>query len=314
MKLLVSRKIPHKSPLSTCPGMFRGIMRPARPWIAGCALVLAAAGSAPLIRAQAPDSPGGAQEGSPSTPGQHRGGGQYAGMGRAGGEVTAVSGNTLTVKGENGHPVTIVTTDNTRIMKDRGPVRASDLHVGDGLMAFGNLDPATGTLHAAMVMATDAAELKTMRENLGKTYITGRVTAINLDDAKMTVERPDHVAQTIGFDESTSFKRAVRGQRGMNGTNGTNGGNGEGRDAGGMGGMGMGGGMGAMASGGAALDRAFANGESITLADIKVGDNVTGTGSVKGGVFVPVRLLESPLRPPRARGAATPGDATPGER
>lgn len=219
--------------------------------------------------------------------------GQYAGMGRLGGEVTAVAGNTLTLKGEDGHTAQVVVTDNTRVMKDRGPVRASDLHVGDGLMAFGNLDVGTRTLHAAVVMATDASQLKAMRENLGKTYITGRVTAINLDDARMTVERPDHVAQTIGFDESTSFKRAVHGERGS--------GEGEGRAGGG--GMGAGGaGMGAMASGSAAIDRAFASGESITLADIKVGDTVTGTGGMKAGVFVPARLIESPPRQHAPRG------------
>ena len=224
--------------------------------------------------------------------------GQYAGMGRLGGEVTAVAGNTLTLKGEDGHTAQVVVTDNTRVMKDRGPVRASDLHVGDGLMAFGNLDASTRTLHAAVVMATDASQLKAMRENLGKTYITGRVTAINLDDARMTVERPDHVAQTIGFDESTSFKRAVRGVR-----RGSGEGEGEGRAGGG--GMGAGGaGMGAMASGSAAIDRAFASGESITLADIKVGDTVTGTGGMKAGVFVPARLIESPPRQHASRDGA----------
>ena len=31
----------------------------------------------------------------------------------------------------------------------------------------------------------------------------------------------------------------------------------------------------------------FEGGESITLADIKVGDNVAGQGALKGGVFVP---------------------------
>lgn len=313
MNLFVSRTFSPGSQLPTSPGRSgAGVMRLARLWVAGGALILAATDAATPLRAQASDATGGAQETSPSTPGQHRGG-QYAGMGRASGEVTAVSGNTLTVKGENGHPITIVTTDNTRVMKDRGPVKVSDLHVGDGLMAFGNLDPANGTLHAAMVMATDASELKAMRENLGKTYITGRVTAVNLDDAKMTIERPDHVAQTIGFDESTSFKRAVRGERRPNGADsGSSAGSGEGRVAGGAGGMGMGGGMGALANGGAAMDRAFANGESITLADIKVGDNVMGTGSLKNGVFVPVRLLESPPRPPRTRGTATPGDVPPG--
>ena len=279
------------------------------------------------MRAQAPaggepPTAGGPQTGSGQAQGSGQGQGhrgQFAGMGRVAGEVTSVAGATVTVKAEDGSAVQIVTTDNTRVMKDRGPVKISDLHPGDGLMAFGNLDPATHTLHAAMVMAEDAAEVKAMRENLGKTYISGRVTAVDLDNAKMTVERPDHVAQTIGFDETTSFKRAVRGERSGAGGAGTgSGGTGSGGNAGGSGYGGRGfGGMGAGADGGAGLERVFNNGESITLADIKVGDNVAGTGSLKDGVFVPVHLLDSPPRPHRqpngggASGAAGAGAGQP---
>ena len=218
-----------------------------------------------VVRAQAPrqpDAPQDAQQGSPA--GERRT--QFAGMGRTAGEITAVAGGTLTLKAEDGNTVQVVTTDNTRVMKDRGPVKVGDLHPGDGVMAFGKMDPATHTLHAAMVMATDAAQVKAMRENLGKTYITGRVTAVDLDSAKMTVQRPDHVMQTIGFDETTSFKRAVRG----------------------------GAGSGPAMAGGAGLERGFANDESITLGDIKVGDFVAGTGLIKGGIFVPVHLVDSP--------------------
>ena len=104
-------------------------------------------------------------------------------------------------------------------MKGRGEtVKAADIKVGDGLVAMGNLDASNKTLHAAMIMATDAATLKQMKDNLGKTYITGKVTAIDVDNAKMTVERPDKVAQTIGFDETTSFRRgrgAWRRDRGL---------------------------------------------------------------------------------------------------
>jgi hypothetical protein len=240
--------------------------------------------------------------------------GQYAGMGRVMGEVMAVNGNTLTVKAEDGSTVQVVATDNTRVMKERGPVKLSDLHAGDGLMAVGNLDAATKTLHAGIVMAEDAAQVKAMRENLGKTYITGRVTAIDLDNAKMTVERTDHTSQTIGFDETTSFKRAVRGGSGSGGPggNGSGGegsgpGSGAGRGPGSGGAFGGGGmGMGAMALNGG-IDRAFSNGESITLADIKVGDFVAGTGAVKGGTFVPVHLLDSPPGQRRQRSGTTPG-------
>jgi hypothetical protein len=125
------------------------------------------------------------------------------------------------------------------------------------------MDAATKTLHAAMLFATDAAEVKKLRENLGKTYIAGKVTAIDMDNAKMTVMRPDGVSQTIGFDETTSFRRGRPGRGGMGG------------------------------GGGAAAGSTTAGvtaGESITLADVKVGDNVGGQGSVKSGVFVPTML------------------------
>ncbi|HLI76973.1 MAG TPA: hypothetical protein VKV02_08500 [Acidobacteriaceae bacterium] len=229
--------------------------------------------------------------------------GQYAGMGRAMGEVTAVAGNTVTLKAEDGTTTQVITTDNTRVVKDRGPVKVSDLHPGDGLMAVGNLDGGTKTLHAAMIFAEDAAQVKAMRDNLGKTYITGRVTAIDLDNAKMTVERADHVAQTIGFDEGTSFKRAVRGGGGPRGEAGPgDGGAGTGR------GPGNGMGMGGMAVDGG-IDRAFTNGESITLADVKVGDYVAATGTVKAGTFVPVHFVDSPPGARRARSGAGPGGA-----
>ena len=243
----------------------------------------------------------------------HRGGGRgaYAGMGRVMGEVTAVSGATVTLRSEDG-PVQVVTTDNTRVMKDRGPIKVSDLQVGDGLMAVGNMDVPNKTLHAAMIFAQDAAQVKALKENLGKTYITGRVTAVDLDNAKMTVERADHVSQTIGFDETTSFKRAVHGGGGVNGApadgpKANSGTGGESREAGrGAGGMGMGG----MAMG-TGIDRAFTNGESITLADIKVGDLIAGTGAVKNGTFVPTRVVDSPPRARRPHEGSPAGQAAP---
>lgn len=220
--------------------------------------------------------------------------GQLAGMARVMGEVTAVSGSTVTLKQEDGSTVQVVTTDNTRLMKDRGPVKLSDLHPGDGVMAVGNLDAPNKTLHAAMVIAQDAAQIKAMRENLGKTYITGRVTAIDLDNAKMTVERPDHVSQTIGFDETTSFRRAVRG---------------EGSGAGdGAGARGSAGGFGGRSGGEGGAWTSIQHTESITLADIKVGDRIGGNGALKGGVFVPAQLVD--LGAPgehRQRNNTTPG-------
>jgi hypothetical protein len=173
----------------------------------------------------------------------------------------------------------VVTTDNTRMMKGRGvTVKVADLKVGDGVMAAGMLDAPNKTLHAAMVFATDAAQVKALKDNLGKTYIVGRVTAVDLDNATMTVERPDHVTQTIGFDETTSFRRGGRGM---------------GR---------MGGGV----DGGAAAPEM--GGESITLADIKVGETVRGAGTMKGERFVPTQLVVME----RGQGRRGDGDAATG--
>jgi hypothetical protein len=205
----------------------------------------------------------------------------FAGMQRVSGEVTAINGAKLTVKSTEGDTVQVVTTDNTRIMKGRGGsggvVKLADLKVGDGVMAAGNLDAPNKTLHAALLFATDAAEVKRLRDELGKSYIVGKVTAIDLDDAKMTIERPDKVLQTIGFDETTSFRRGGRAQFGQQ--NG---------------------------AAGAPAGRApqVTGGESITLADIKVGDSVRATGALKSGVFVPTQLVVMVKRsgaPPEAK-------------
>ena len=219
--------------------------------------------------------------------GRQRGqfGGQFAGMQRAGGEVTAVSGATISIKTETGGTMQVVTTDNTRIMKGRpneggGVVKVSDLKVGDGVMAVGNLDAPNKTMHAAIVMATDAAQLKALKDSLGKTYIAGKVTGVDMDNAKLTVLRSDGVSQTIGLDESTSFRR--------------------GRVAAGeFGGMAMGGGGGRQ-RGGENPGQPTPTAESITLADIKVGDNIGGRGALKSGVFVPTEVI-----------VATPGQRRP---
>lgn len=199
-----------------------------------------------------------------------QGAGAFAGMERVVGEVTAVAGATLTVKTEDGSALRIVTTNNTRVMKGRGATaKVAELKVGDGVMAAGNLDAANKTLHAAVLFATDAAQVKAMKENLGKTYIMGRVKAIDRDNAKMTVERPDGVAQTIGFDETTSFRRGRHGGGRLAGDS----------DAG------------VPPGGTMPIGTMPETAESLTLADVKVGDAVRGKGTVKGGVFVPTELV-----------------------
>jgi hypothetical protein len=169
------------------------------------------------------------------------------------------------------------------MMKARQPVKVADVKVGDGIGAMGVLDAPAKTVHALMVAVMDAEDVKKAREGMGKLYIAGKVTAI--DDVKLTIQRADGVSQVIEVDEGTSFKRGGWGLR--NFLNG------------GLGGMGMGGGGGQGGEGAAGGPRPGAGpggagpgggGESITLADVKVGDTVAGPGSVKNGVFVPTEL------------------------
>lgn len=208
-------------------------------------------------------------------PEQGAGRGRFAGMQRIGGIITAISGPQVTIKTMDGAVYQVVTTDNTRVMRGRGvPGKLADLKPGDGLMAMGNLDTPNKTLHAAVVVSIDAERMKRMEEarkqelaNLGKTFIAGRVTAVDLDNATMTLERADGVSQTIGFDEGTSFRR---GRMRM--------------------GSGAGFGAEAGAASGANPPAAVPTGESITLADIKIGDRVAGPGEVKNGRFVAKEL------------------------
>jgi hypothetical protein len=205
------------------------------------------------------------------------------------GTVTAVAGGKVTLKTENGDVFQVAFTANTRVMKGRDQAKVADVHVGDGIGAMGEIDPATKTVHALFVSVVDAEQVKKLRESLGKTWITGKVTAI--DDLKLTILRGDKVTQVIVVDEDTSFKRGGRGMQTML--------QGDGAVAMPPRGDRAGGGAGA----------GNAGGESITLADIKVGDNVAGQGSVKNGVFVPTQL--SVADPTQQRRRRQPGDGVP---
>lgn len=196
-----------------------------------------------------------------------QGGQGFARGPRVSGTVTAVAADHLSIKTESGDTYEVALTPNTRLMKDRQPVKATDIKVGDGVGAMGELDAPKKTLHALFVAVVDAEQVKKMREGLGKVYITGKVTAI--DEVKLTVMRPDHVSQTIEVDETTSFRKGGR-RRGDAGSPEAPG----------------------------ASD--IASSEIVTLADVKVGDMIAGQGSVKHGVFVPTKLT---ILPPGAEGA-----------
>jgi len=200
------------------------------------------------------------------------------------GTVTAAAADHLTMKTDAGETWDVALSANTRIMKERQPVKAADIKAGDGVGAMGEVDAAKKTVHALFVAIVDAEQVKKLREGLGKEYIAGKVTAI--DEVKLTIQRSDNVTQVIEVDETTSFRKG--GRRVFRA--------GSGADAGG----GQAGGKQAVVQGGG---DGGGGGESITLADIKVGDMVAGPGSVKHGVFVPTTLT---LMPPGAAGAMGP--------
>jgi len=153
------------------------------------------------------------------------------------GEITAVNPDGYTLKTMEGNSATVKVTAETKFMRNREPIKMSDLKVGDSIGVAGTPEANDPTTWNASFVVDRTAQMKDFKENLGKTMIAGEVKAI--DGTKLTVLRPDGQTQTIEVDENTSFKKAR---------------------------------------------------ESVTLADIKVGDHIGGRGSVKNGVFVPSEL------------------------
>jgi hypothetical protein len=195
------------------------------------------------------------------------------GAGRAvRGTVTAATADHLTIKTEAGEVYEVAITPNTQVRKGREQMKLADIHVGDAVGAMGEIDAPKKTVHALMVMVVDAEQVKKAREAMGKTMISGTVTAI--DDVKITIKRTDDVVQTIMVDEDTSFRKGGRNM-GMA-----------------LAADGMGGGGTRPARAGAA-PAADAAGESLTLADVKVGSVVAGPGAIKNGIFVPTQLAIS---------------------
>jgi hypothetical protein len=210
----------------------------------------------------------------PAAQGQGRGRGGFQAGQIVQGIVTAATADKLTIKNNEGNSYDITVTADSRVMKDRQPIKLSDVKPGDSVTAVGEV--AKTTVQARMVMVVDAATLAKAKENLGKTYITGKITAIDSDNLKLTVMRTDNVSQVIAVDDGTSFQRGNRGVQ---------------ADVAAAGGLAMGGGM-----GGRGGPRGQAAGapppapESITLADVKVGDSLMATGTLKNGAFTALKM------------------------
>ncbi len=122
------------------------------------------------------------------------------------GTVTAAAANSFTIRTDEGDTYQVLYSPNTRLMKDRQPIEAADVHVGDMLMAGGIVDAKAKTVGAVFVVDIDAKEVRDARAAFGKTWVMGKVTAIH--ELKITIERAgDKQAQIVAVDENTSFRK-----------------------------------------------------------------------------------------------------------
>jgi hypothetical protein len=135
------------------------------------------------------------------------------GMGRAFGQgngvrgtVTATAADSFTIRTDEGDIYKVLFSANTRLMKERQPIEASEIHVGDMLMAGGIVDAKAKTVGAVVVFDIDAAQVRNARAGFGKTWVAGKVTAIH--ELKITIERAnDKQVQVVAVDENTSFRK-----------------------------------------------------------------------------------------------------------
>jgi Domain of unknown function (DUF5666) len=185
---------------------------------------------APKVQTQ-PQNPG---SGADQDSGQRRGGrGSGMGMGRGVmGTVTEVAADHYTIKNDAGETYTIHYSANTRILKqqarpagERGggvggqsgqgggnppiPLKPTDIKVGDAVAAMGEVDAAAKSVGAVMVMQIDPERARQMREmqaSHGKTWIMGKVTAI--DGVKVTIlDGVDNAPHIFVADENTTFRK-----------------------------------------------------------------------------------------------------------
>ena len=153
------------------------------------------------------------------------GGGGMMGRGVMG-TVTEIAPDHFSIKTEAGDLYTIHYSANTRILKGSAgprrnqsdtqpqftppePIKATDIKVGDTIAASGEMDVNTKSVGAVVIFQIDPERAKEMREmqaNYGKTWLMGRVTAI--DEVKVTLKGgPDNASHTFIADENTTFRK-----------------------------------------------------------------------------------------------------------
>lgn len=130
------------------------------------------------------------------------------------GSITAINGQTLTLKNPEGHDVQVTITGSTRFMKDRQPAKLADFKVGDMAMVRGH-STGTDTWEAEFLGSRSAGPgglgprgfgEEGYEQDLGKKFIAGEIKSI--DGTHLTIARMDGQSQIIAVDENTSFKKA----------------------------------------------------------------------------------------------------------
>ncbi len=200
------------------------------------------AGSAPPASQSSGQNSGPGSGAGASQPEGRRGGfgsGMGGGAGLMGrglmGTVTEVAADHYTVKTDVGDVYTVHFTSDTRIVKQaagfRGPggggvgmsegqrmagargspqpINATDIKVGDAIGVMGDTDATAKTVSASRIVQLDpevARQMHEMAANFGKTWLQGKVTAI--DGTKITLTGTiDNAPHTVVADENTAFRK-----------------------------------------------------------------------------------------------------------
>jgi hypothetical protein len=142
------------------------------------------------------------------------------------GTVTEVAAGHYTIKTDAGETYTVYFSANTRIMKQtvqrrgRGEdsagggnppqsLKSTDIKVGDAVAALGEMDATAKSVGAVVVMQIDPERARQMREmqaNYGKTWLIGKVTAIQ--EAKVSlIGSVDNAPHAFQADENTAFRK-----------------------------------------------------------------------------------------------------------
>lgn len=125
---------------------------------------------------------GGQADGEGASQGQGQGGGQGSGQGRW-------------RQGRGGNPPE--------------PIKATDIKVGDAISSMGDVDATAKSVAATAIVLMDperARQMQEMEANYGKTWLMGKVTAV--DGVKVTVTGTmDNAPHSFVADENTTFRR-----------------------------------------------------------------------------------------------------------